>query len=310
MIDEYLEANQEDGCRKHLGGSMIGRECNRELWYSFRWAITPKHDGRLLRLFDRGHKEEFRFVEWLRNIGVTVWEYDENGVQWRIIDHKGHFGGSLDGIAWGIPDAPNEYVLLEFKTFNQKTFNQLLAQGVQLAKPEHYGQMQIYMHKMNLKKALYMAICKNDDSLYTEIIEYDQATAEKLLAKAGNIIFSDEAPVRVSNDPSFFKCKFCNYSNICHQKQVPEINCRTCAHSTPVDNGAWSCAKNILVENDNVSERDGCDQHVFNPYLFNPKVIEFQGGCPDENYIELLNLETGEVVQNGPTKIPSHELKL
>jgi len=77
QIDTDWKDSQEDGRRGHLGGSLIGRECERELWYSFRWFTDTKHDGRILRLFDRGHKEEFRFVDYLRRIGVEVRDYEQ-----------------------------------------------------------------------------------------------------------------------------------------------------------------------------------------------------------------------------------------
>lgn len=69
-INDKLEKTQEDGRRNHLGASLIGRKCRRELWYSFRWATDVKHSGRMVRLFNRGHREEERFVEWLRAVGV------------------------------------------------------------------------------------------------------------------------------------------------------------------------------------------------------------------------------------------------
>ncbi len=71
------KADAEKPFRDHLGGSMIGKICERELFYNFRWAIRPNFDARMLRLFDRGHKEEFRFVEYLRNAGVFVKDYSQ-----------------------------------------------------------------------------------------------------------------------------------------------------------------------------------------------------------------------------------------
>lgn len=71
-IDEYCATAYDDGHRTHLGASLIGRECERYLWYVFRWVYHKKHTGREQRLFNRGHREEDRFVEWLTAIGATV----------------------------------------------------------------------------------------------------------------------------------------------------------------------------------------------------------------------------------------------
>ena len=52
-----------------VGGSQIGNECSRALWYQFRWAWSPDFDGkRMLRLFETGDREEDRVLENLKAI--------------------------------------------------------------------------------------------------------------------------------------------------------------------------------------------------------------------------------------------------
>lgn len=75
-IDNYCDKKWKDENRKHLGFSMIGDECQRKLWYGFRWCKMPKPEPRIKRLFDRGHKEEDRFIDYLRGIGCTVNPFD------------------------------------------------------------------------------------------------------------------------------------------------------------------------------------------------------------------------------------------
>ena len=58
--------------RSHLGASEIGHDCNRYLWYKFRWFFYETFSGRMYRLFERGHLEEMRFVKWLGGIGCKV----------------------------------------------------------------------------------------------------------------------------------------------------------------------------------------------------------------------------------------------
>ena len=62
--------------RPHLGASLIGHECDRYLWLTFRWAKLAEFEGRLLRLFDRGNREEPRIHEELRGIGVELHTMD------------------------------------------------------------------------------------------------------------------------------------------------------------------------------------------------------------------------------------------
>ena len=101
------EAAADAGYRAHLGASLIGAECERAIWYTFRWATRARHTGRLLRLFETGHLAEARFVADLRRIGVTVLDVDPaTGRQWNLRDAGGHFGGSMDAVAKGFPEAP------------------------------------------------------------------------------------------------------------------------------------------------------------------------------------------------------------
>lgn len=311
MIDTaFVEQHPERDTpfRNHLGGSMIGKTCERELYYSFRWFKRPTFKGRMLRLFDRGHKEEFRFVAFLRSIGIRVrefsealwfntstneymlreWDADDSGgtgawedvtgleahmanaarvgikpKQWRISDVDNHFGGSLDGIASAPFDIPimrheegrglvdtgevipaGEQFLNEFKTHNTKSFVQLEANGVKGAKPIHWDQMQIYMHKRGLRFAVYVAVNKNDDDLYIETVEYAGAeVCLPLIEKARRVIYATHVPQRVGKHASWHECKWCDFKDICHygDQALLDRNCRTCVNSQPVDGGQWRC---------------------------------------------------------------------
>ncbi len=44
------EADAGDGFRAHLGASLIGKECERDLWFDMRGIARAWHLGRLLRL--------------------------------------------------------------------------------------------------------------------------------------------------------------------------------------------------------------------------------------------------------------------
>lgn len=243
LIYRAYADGQADSRREHLGASKIGAECERQLWYGFRWVRTLRHEGRLLRLFDTGHHEEPRMVNDLRRIGVTVLEVDpESGRQWTVRDDTGHFGGSMDGAAIGVPEAPKTWHLLEFKTHSEKSFRELESKGVMLAKPEHYAQMQTYMHLGGLTRALYLAKNKNTDELYSERVRYDAAHALRLVEKARRVVTAKVPPPKAFK-PDFYLCKWCDFRAVCHGGEAAERNCRTCLHSTPADGGTWTCAQ-------------------------------------------------------------------
>ncbi|NBS94784.1 MAG: oxidoreductase [Betaproteobacteria bacterium] len=264
------EADASDGFRSHLGASIIGKECERALWYDFRWVTRSQFSGRVLRLFETGQLEESRLVRNLRRTGATVLEVDpQTGRQFRVVAHGGHFGGSLDGIAINLLEAPKSWHVLEFKTHANKSFTDLVAKKVRESKPQHFAQMQIYMALMAIDRAMYLAVNKDTDDLYVERVEADPKVASSLLAKAHRIIFAAAPPPRISDDPAWYQCRMCDHAPVCHAKGsgagMPEVNCRTCLHSTPVE-GGWHCDRHQkrLTE---VDQRTGCDQHLYLPPL-------------------------------------------
>lgn len=262
-------STREDDWRNHLGASLIGRKCARELWYSFHWSTLKRFDGRMLRLFNRGHLEEPRMVALLMMIGCQVWQVDGNGKQFRIVGHMGHFGGSMDGVAQGIPDLPEgEPCLTEFKTHNDASFTKLISAGVLNAKWEHFVQMQVYMGKNNLKYSLYVATNKNNDAIHLELVQFDPVQYQKYLDRSAMVIDSPTPPPKLNESPGWFDCKWCDQKGVCHGKEAPARNCRTCMWSCPIDNGEWVC--NIPTQPDGgglgkllspEDQRLGCDAY-------------------------------------------------
>lgn len=266
--DYWKKRGESETPRGYLGGSSIGRECSRELWYSFRKCSRPDFDGRLYRLFDRGHKEELRFVEELRGIGCEVHEFDADGNQFEVIACDGHFKGHTDGAALGVPEAPKTWHLLEMKTSSAKIFKKVESEGVEIAKPEHFAQMQVYMHLTGLKRALYLVVNKDTDALYTERLRYDSKRAQGYIDKAQRIISATTPPERISNRPDAWACKFCDARELCHGTSektavpVPELHCRNCVYSTPIADGKWQCDKTGLPV-----VGTPCEFHLFIPSL-------------------------------------------
>lgn len=270
LIYETYEAQQllEPTFRQHLGASIIGDPCRRKLWYTFRGATRAKFPGRVLRLFETGQLAEERFANDLRAIGCEVITVDpETGEQFRVTDCGGHFGGSMDGALVGLPEAPARWHVVEMKTHNDKSFKALVKDGVEKSKPLHAAQMQVYMHLTGMPRALYIAVNKNNDEIYTERLHHSKQEAETLITKAKGIIEAPEPLERVSERPDWYECKFCDHQAICHQQRCPEVHCRTCAHSTLRDNGTWICEYN---DNDVLSYEDqlaGCPDHLLIPAL-------------------------------------------
>lgn len=309
-VDNYCNRKWGAEFRKHLGFSQIGDECRRKLWYAFRWCVLPKHSPRLKRLFDRGHKEEDRFIDYLRGAGLIVEPFDASyrllnemhtdkyqvvqnpdltncplqtdvsddlkhiqrandlgityPVQWRVSAVQGHSGGSLDGKAYlpanyGI----SEQILLEFKTHNNKSFSNLQRQGMKLSKPQHYAQCCSYGYMLGLNYVLYCAVNKDTDDLYFEFVELNHKTGETMVQKAESIIFMQEPPPRLHENPTFFMCKMCDCFSICHAKGAVERNCRSCKHAEPAKDKNWICNKHQqLLTDEIITQEYGCWESI------------------------------------------------
>lgn len=283
------EARRSEG----LSCSVLGKPCERELWYGFRWVQDVQIlDGRIYRLFETGKREEERIIRDLRRAGIVVSSGPERKKQYRVVDETGHIHGYLDGLCRKVPEAPKAFHILEIKTHNQKNFEKLKSDGVQKGFPVHYAQCQLYMKlgcfqirgyretPFAIRRCLYIGVNKNTDEIYSERISFDHDFCEQLLAKAKRIIFSDSPPARISEEPDSWACRFCDYKTFCHQEKetrplkdamLPHKNCRTCCFSTPENkDGGWNCEKKGML----LCLKEACDQHLFIPGLIPADPVE------------------------------------
>lgn len=237
---------EQEKQRGHLGASVIGHECKRHIWYSFRWAWLEKHKGRMLRLFSRGHEEEHRIKKWLEIAGHTVVDVDpDTGKQFKFTDHAGHFSGSNDGFV--SPDGrlplPKDkgWGNLEDKTHSEKSFASLLKKGIVQSKIRHYVQSQIYMKYFRTQWTLYFPVNKNNDDIEPLVLFYKPEVAQYHSDLARDIICATTPPPRITENSSWWVCKLCAYHDICHHDKEPKRTCRMCKHSAIENDGKWRC---------------------------------------------------------------------
>lgn len=290
----YEAANQH---YDSLGISVgeVGIECDRALWYTFRWASEPeKIDGRKLSIFRTGDRWEEVMVEDLQRIGVEV--YDQ---QARIRLVHGFVRGKCDGKAMGVPEAPKTEHLCEFKSSNEKGFKDIAAKGCQVSKPLHYAQCQIGMHHFGLSRCLYYVTNKNTDERYVERIEYDVEYCLRQLARCERIIFSDAPPSGICTKPDDFRGRFCKHHAVCQESAMPRVTCRSCIHVSPDKGGdcQFSCARwNKPLSND--EQKASCPAHLFNPHLVDGEQVEFS---EEEEWIEY-KMRDGTIWRDGESR--------
>jgi len=272
IYDYWKKRGDSEPIRGYLGASIIGHECDRYLWYMFRGCVKREFEGRMYRLFNRGHREEAVFVEDLKAIGCEVHDVDENGNQFELSAIGGHFKAHMDGCALGVPEAPKTWHVLEFKTFggelgDSKDFDKLKWDGLKKIKPMHYSQVMVEMALSKMERALYLAAKKSTDELFSERVRYVPAEGKAILARAERIIKSIQPCERCTNRDDDYRCKRCDASVLCwgcesSSLPLPEITCKTCCHSTPEmdGDGRWSCALGLKME-------AGCKKHLIIPGL-------------------------------------------
>ncbi len=291
----WMYEQKKDEPRPHLGCSIIGHSCDKYIWLTWRWALESNIPGRVKRLFDTGHREEGRLVNDLRGLDIELYTIDEvSGKQISVSAYDGHFSGSVDGVGRGFEEAPNTWAVLECKTHNEKSFADLQKKGVRQAKLQHFIQMQMYMGLLKLDRAMYLAQCKNDDSLYSEWVHYDRDVFDKYMARAEGLLKSTTPPEGISTDPSWYECKMCNFYEHCHGEKVAQVNCRTCVHSTPEKQAKWEChtsGKEITYQD----QIFACDSHLFIPQLI-PFAEAVDGG---NHFVQYKVKDTERFFTNG-----------
>lgn len=272
-MDRAREAANKPRDGYRIPASGIGHECERSLWYSFRWVSPPKaFDGRMLRLFEDGNLGETQIMGDLRAAGITVIDRDERNPEKQIgvSFADGHGFGFLDGEAMNIPEAPKTIHVVEVKTHKAESYRAVLKHGVKAKKPDHYAQMMIYMHVRKRSRALYVFKNKDTSEVETQRVDYVMADAVALNLKAERIAFADRPPPKLHEDPdakAAFQCKFmCEHRGVCHDKAPVRRNCRTCIFVTPARGGSWVCDR-MKHELTREAQGQGCPLHLIIPDL-------------------------------------------
>lgn len=302
-VDKALEAkNKLEKKRNYLGMSQIGEECRRKLFYSFRGVCKREISASGIKAIEDGFMQEDKMAERLKMLPYielhTVDDTTGNQIGFYLL--LDHFRGHCDGIIRGIKEAPITWHIWEHKSVNVKKFEKIISirekdgekNTLKLWDEIYYAQAQIYMHCSKLERH-FLTVTSPGGRDYTSVrTDYNKKEAEGIIEKAKVIIFDNwTIPAKLSENREFFKCKWCEFQGVCHDNDIPDVNCKTCRYREPVKDGKNNC---LLSENeiDDTTLNAGCNSHVFNPALINVKLIEHQqDGC-------LYKTENGIVFSN------------
>lgn len=293
--------------RDYIGASEIGDVCERRLWLKFHRLVEREtFSNRMLRLFERGKREEHVLECLLRDAGIDITQdcFSQAGFK------DGFFAGHSDG--------GGEDFIVEYKTHSAKSFDTLKRGELVKSFPKHHAQMQVYMHKFGKSFAIYFAVCKDDDRLFMDVIKYDEGDALAYELKAHDIAAADKPPERIAKLPTSFPCKMCYARDVCFGFDMPRVNCRNCTNADKYPyHGAFGCA---MIAKEGTQEQriknnplppEPCPSHCYNPFVINDtkswQIVEFY---PEQNAVKYKR-PNGEEIINGPAPfgIPSKELK-
>jgi hypothetical protein len=224
LVNAALQAERESmPARDYLGASRIGEPCTRRLCYEL--MQIPVDDGtdfsgRMLRVFETGHRFEEMTIHWLRLAGFDLRTHKRDGEQFGFSVANGRFRGHIDGVIVGGPAIGIEYPLLfEHKAIRSSSWQNVLKRGVKASKPIYWAQVQVYMAYLTVERTLFVALNKDTQALRYELIDLDPPAAQILSDKAVAVIRAVEAGElhpRISDDPDFFVCAQCPYRIHCH----------------------------------------------------------------------------------------------
>ena len=258
----------EEPHRWHIGASDVAHECPRHLWYVWRWAFSPKFDGRILRLFQRGHRMEEHFANDLKAAGCVIYTHDYDGKQFEYGTLWNHCKVHLDSLAL-VPqkDGKTLFMIIEMKTMSEKRFAKLEKLGVKDAHPDYYRQMQTQLlvarkscepidkipdrpvepsykppnikHR-KLDGVIFFAENKNTDDIYIEQVFPDEHLQNEIEVLLNQLIDPTKpAPPPLDCSTSSPPCKWCDFKSICRDNEYHQIekNCRTCFFGNPIARG-------------------------------------------------------------------------
>ena len=224
LIDAGMQRSREaQPARDYLGASRLGVACERALQYEFAKAPIDsgrRLEGRMLRIFERGHLMEDCMVAWLREAGFDLRTRKADGKQFGFAAADGRLKGHVDGVIVGGPEGFSYPALWECKCLGNKSWRDLDKHKLAVSKPVYAAQVAIYQAYLELHEhpAIFTAINADTMEIYTELVPFDPALAQRMSDRAVKVITATQAGEllpRSFNDSTHFECRMCAWQDRC-----------------------------------------------------------------------------------------------
>ncbi len=224
LMDRALETERDaTPPRDYLGASRLGAACERQLQYEYAKAPVDHgkgFSGRLLRIFERGHRTEDMVIRWLRMAGYTLKTEDADGHQFGFSVADGRMRGHVGGVLIGGPEGFAYPALWENKCLGAKSWRDVEKHKLAVSKPIYAAQIAMYQSYLALYEhpALFTAVNADSMEIYAELIPFDASLAQRMSDRAARVIQATEVGEllpRSFNDSTHFECKFCAWAERC-----------------------------------------------------------------------------------------------
>ena len=181
--------------------------------------------GRLLRIFERGHRTEDMAIRWLRLAGFQLKTEDGQGQQFGFSVANGRLRGHVDGVLISGPEGFAYPALWENKCLGAKSWRDVEKRKLAVSKPVYAAQIALYQTYLGLHEhpALFTAVNADTMEVYAELIPFDAGLAQRMSDRAVRVIEATEAGdllPRAFTDSTHFECKFCAWADRCWKERA------------------------------------------------------------------------------------------
>jgi len=210
LIDKFYLDNQENKKQLHFYVSDAGK-CPRAIFFKLKNAPQEKADPRILRIFEHGEQLHHNLYNILYRLKIGI-------VTEIPIPPQEIVSGRADAILC----LNGENYVLDIKSMNSMIFKNLTAPKI-----ENVYQIQLYMHFFDIKKSILLYIDKDRQDIKEFVVDYDPNLVGTLLSNfrdLKNKVENNQVPVVLSDYPSGWQCKYCQFKEICALAGKQEIS--------------------------------------------------------------------------------------
>ena len=216
LIDQfYLEREREKEERERVRFYVSeSGKCPRAIFFRFKRAPKKELEAERLRVFEFGNHIQQIVLRPLFSKGIV--RTTEVPIPPQEI-----ISGRADIV---ISDEQGQPLLVEVKSISGKKVD---FKKMEKPMPEHYEQLQLYLHYFKIPKGIILYVNKDTLELKEFIFDYDKNLVNLLMARFEELkskIESNIVPSRLADYPFNWQCKSCEYREICDIASAGQIN--------------------------------------------------------------------------------------